>query len=261
MATTIVGRVNDARDAEGIVQDLASTCKCNRADISLLNQNGTGVAEDSKAGSGTLKGIVAGIIIGGIAGYVAAAAAVPVPTVFAKVIASPVASAIMGAFIGSVACGLIGALIGAVTSGEEPQDYPGNARHPGTMILVHARDDQLAGCAVNVMRQHGVMDIGKRSSSDWNKQDPSNRSMMADPLMRTDPKLSAGNPPVPGSPGLRSNRPPEASAKPAAQQRVVKVVSREGWITRKYTATYYGPERRIAANQTPYQGAERRQSA
>lgn len=261
MAATIVGRVNNARDAETIVQDLASTCKCNRADISLLNQKGTGEAGASKAGTGTLKGIVAGIIIGGIAGYVAAAAAVPVPTVFAKVIASPVASAIMGAFIGSVACGLLGALIGAAMSGEEPQDYPGNARHPGTMILVQARDDQVAGCAINVMTQHGVMEIRKRSPSDWNKQDPSNRSLMEDPLMRAEPKLSAGNPPVPVSPGLRSNRPPEASAKAAAQERVAKAVSRAGWITRKYTATYYGPERRIAANQSPYQGAERRQSA
>jgi len=44
-----------------------------------------------------------------------------------------------------------------------------------------------------------------------------------DPPMRADPKLSAGNSPVTGSPSLRSNRLPEAAA--------TKANPRAGWIT------------------------------
>jgi hypothetical protein len=51
-----------------------------------------------------------------------------------------------------------------------------------------------------------------------------------------------------------------AAAVTAQKQAAAKVDTRN-WITRKYTATYFGPERRTAANQNPYQGAERRQSA
>lgn len=50
-----------------------------------------------------------------------------------------------------------------------------------------------------------------------------------------------------------------AAAVTAQKQAAAKVDTRN-WITRKYTATYFGPERRTAANQNPYQGAERRQA-
>ena len=266
MSTTVVGRVSNAREAESVVQDLMSTCGCKRAAISLLDQNSARAAGSDGAEFGMLiKGIVGGTIVGGIAGYVVAAASVPVPAVFATVIASgPVNSAIMGGFIGSVAFGVAGALIGAVTRGADTDDFPG-AGLPGTLIMVHARNDQETDCAVNVMRQHGVVEIKKRSSN-GDKQNQPNRSIIVgdplmDPPMRAEPKLSIGNPPVPGSPGLRSNGLPETGATATAREGAAKAISRAGWITRKYTATYYGPERRTAANQTPYQGAERRQSA
>lgn len=259
MATTVVGRVSNARDAEIVVQDLVSTCSCNRADISLITQK-VPRTESGKAEFGTLKGIASGIVIGGIAGYVVVAASVPMPEVFAKVIAAgPIHSAITGGFIGSVAFGVIGALIGAATSGADTDGYPG-LNHPGALIMVHARSDREAECVVNVMRQHPVMEITKRSSN-GEKPAPSNRSTVADPLMRADPKLSAGYSPPMGSPGLRSNRLSEPFATALARDGATKVVSRAGWITRKYTAIYYGPERRIAANQSPYQGGERRQTA
>jgi hypothetical protein len=265
MSTTVVGRVSNAREAESVVQDLVSTCSCKRADISLLDQGSPRAAESGRAEFGTLlMGIVGGAVVGGIAGYVVAAASVPVPAVFATVIAAgPIHSAILGGFIGSVAFGVAGALIGAATRGADTYDFPG-ARHPGALIMVHARNDQETDCVVNVMRQHGVAEISKRSSNGGKPNQPI-RSVVGDPLMdpplRTDPKLSAGNSPVTGSPGLRSNRLPEAAATDIAREAATKVNSRAGWITRKYTATYYGPERRTAANQSPYQGAERRQSA
>ena len=261
MATTVVGRVSNARDAESVVQDLVGTCSCDRANISLLTQNGPRAADAGRAEFGTLKGIAGGIVIGGIAGYVAVAASVPMPELFAKVIAAgPIHSAILGGFIGSVAFGVIGALIGAATRGEDTDDYSGNARRPGALIMVHTRSDQETECVVNVMRQHPVMEITKRSSI-GEKPDRPSRSTVADPLMRAEPKFSAGNPPAAGSPGLRSNRLSEPFATALARESAAKAVSRAGWITRKYTATYYGPERRTAANQSPYQGAERRQSA
>lgn len=265
MSTTVVGRVSNAREAESVVQDLVSTCSCKRADISLLDQSRPRAAGSGRAEFGTLlKGIVGGTIVGGIAGYVVAAASVPVPAVFATVIASgPINSAILGGFIGSVAFGVAGALIGAATRGADTDDFPG-ARHPGALIMVHARSNQETDCVVNVMRQHGVVEISKRSSN-GDKQNQPIRSVVGDPLMdppmRAEPKLSAGNSSVTGSPNLRSNRLPEATGTAIAREVPTKINPRAGWITRKYTATYYGPERRTAANQSPYQGAERRQSA
>jgi hypothetical protein len=53
----------------------------------------------------------------------------------------------------------------------------------------------------------------------------------------------------------------QLAAGAAAKEQADIAIDTRNWITRKYTATYFGPERRRAANQAPYQGAERRQSA
>src|SRR4029079_2818673 len=98
---------------------------------------------------------------------------------------------------------------------------------------------------------------------------------MQEPTLRAVPERATA--PAPDS-GMRYNRPMEDAARASAHEEAAAAGTREqlaagsaareqvadadtkvdtrNWITKKYTATYFGPERRKAANQTPYQGAE-----
>jgi hypothetical protein len=190
---------------------------------------------------------------------------------------------------------VLGILIGALggmerRAGGEYSDE--DVRRAGTLITIHARESQEADCAVNVLRHHGAREIDKRSS-DWNKQ-AWNATAQAqepahEPVLRTVHERTPVTAPAPDA-GLRYNRPMEEAARASTHEQATAAGAREplaaesaarepitnladtlpnpnmkldtsNWITRKYTATYFGPERRQAANQAPYQGAEKRHPA
>jgi hypothetical protein len=258
MATTVVGRVDSMREAESVARDLTSHCHCDRNDISLTTPSARPRVR-ARGGSGVIaggmKGLVGGAILGAIVGFIVGIASIPVPG-FAAVIARGTSSTIiMGAFIFSV----IGVVIGMMTGmerhkGEELDE--GVERPTGPMVTVHANDDQEADCVINVMRRHGAREIDKRSS-DWSKRD------WGDPVAEPDSPVLRGVPDrhAVTEPNLRAYNRPMEEADSAAAYVYAAAPSTEGWITKTYTATYFGPERRRAANHAPYQGAERRHSA
>jgi hypothetical protein len=293
MAMTVTGLLDTPRAAESAVRELTSVCRCHPMDISQVMRQGDEDLQMSghagTAGAGALKGAGLGIALGGIAGLVASATKFAVPGFDIVIAAGPVASALAGAGIGAAAGALLGWLAGMGGRGEEPSYYAGMKR-TGILITVHTRDDEQADCAASIMRRHGGMEIDKRPS-DWKSQGWGGRAP-EEPTLRPDPQaansgLPSGNggvhvrnhappTPAPAAAGAQNhNRPMEestASARTAAvgsqaaavgatQKQAAPTVDTRNWITRKYTATYFGPERRTAANQHPYQGAERRQSA
>lgn len=280
MTITVVGLVDSAREAESVVRDLTSVCQCDHSDISLATRQGESSPRRRESGgaiTGAMKGLVMGAVIGAIAGFVASAASLAVPG-FEDIIArGPAASILVGAMIGGVLGVVIGALSGIERREDDEHAELENMRRAGTLVTVHAREDNEADCAVNVLRRHGAREIDKRSS-DWNKRDWTEHHIAAQELSLR--AVSEPPPPAANEPSPRSyNRPMEEAARAgtpehvtpitrdqlaagtaAKEQATVKVDTRT-WITRKYTATYFGPERRTAANQQPYQGAERRHSA
>jgi hypothetical protein len=290
MATTVTGLLDTPRAAESVVQELTSVCHCHPMDISQVMRQGD---EDMQmpghagtAGSGVLKGIGFGIALGGIAGLVVSATKFALPGFDLVIAAGPVASALAGAGIGAAAGALLGWLAG-LGSREEELPYYAGMKRTGILITAQTRDDEQADCAVSIMRRHGGMEIDKRPS-DWRSQGRGGRAP-EEPTLRPDPQaanngLPSGNggvrnpapsTPAPAAAGAHNyNRPMEETAAGArtaaagslaaavsAQKQAAAKVDTRNWITRKYTATYFGPERRLAANQNPYQGAERRQSA
>ena len=299
MATTVAGLLDTPRAAESVVRELTSVCRCHPMDISQVMRQGDEDLQMSghagTAGSGALKGAGIGIVLGGIAGLAASATKFPLPGFFDIVIAAgPVASALAGAGIGAVACALLGWLAGITGGREEEPPYYAGMKRTGILITVHTRDEEQADCAVSIMRRHGGMEIDKRAS-DWKSQGWGGRAQ-EEPTLRPEPQAAnsgvpsdnggvhvrnhAPSPPAPAAAGAQNHgRPMEetpasalttarapttaagslAAAVTAQKQAAAKVDTRN-WITRKYTATYFGPERRTAANQNPYQGAERRQA-
>jgi hypothetical protein len=274
MTITVVGLVDSAREAESLVKDLTQHCRCDRSDISLTTLRGDNGRAQAAGGvaAGAMKGLVGGIVLGAIIGFVVSAASIAVPGFEDVIERGPAASIIVFAVVFAVLGIVIGALAGVERrSGEEAGGR--TERRAGTLITIHAREDQEADCALNVLRHHGAREIDKRSS-DWNKRDWGHYDEAPEPAPRVVPERTAEAAP-------RSyNRPmeeaatasaPEQAAPPgalnpiapgiAAKEQAAIVADTSNWITRTYTATYFGPERRRAANQTPYQGAERRHSA
>ena|SRR5690349_13887603 len=284
MTITVVGLVNTARDAESLVRDLTHHCRCDPTDITLTTlrpENGKGSAVGGVV-TGAMKGLVGGAVIGAIIGYVIGAASLNVPGFESVIERGPSATIIVAAVIGAV-LGIVAGALGGVERRADGEYSDEDVRRAGTLITIHASENQEADCAVNVLRHHGAREIDKRSS-DWNKHawntpapaQPSAHEVAQEPVLRAVPERTAATAPAPDA-GLRYNRPTEDATRASAQEQAAAAretasladtlpnpnmkIDTANWITRKYTATYFGPERRQAANQAPYQGAEKRHPA
>jgi uncharacterized protein (TIGR02271 family) len=183
MAKTVVGLMEDTREAESVVRDLTASCGCDRGDIGLVargqergapeGNNLGGRAEDDFA-SGALKGAGTGAAIGGVLGLVAGVASLSIPGLGPLIAAGPIASALAGAGIGAAAGGLIGGLMKLGVPEEEAHYYAEGVRRGGTLITVNAASDKVADCAANVMRKHGAVDIDERAAQ-WKQSGWSGR--------------------------------------------------------------------------------------
>jgi uncharacterized protein (TIGR02271 family) len=113
--------------------------------------------------------------VGGILGLVAGAAALTIPGV-GFIAAGPIAAALAGAGIGAAAGGAIGALMKLGVPEHEAHYYAEGVRRGGTLITVHARTDDMADCAAQVMKRHGAADIEERAEQ-WKEQGWSGKLM------------------------------------------------------------------------------------
>jgi uncharacterized protein (TIGR02271 family) len=173
-------------EAESVVRDLTQSCGCERSDIGLMargpQSEATGAtgatSADSSSGSamasGALKGAGTGAAVGGVLGLVAGAAALTIPGLGPLIAAGPIAAALGGAGIGAAAGGLIGALSNLGVPEEEAHYYAEGVKRGGTLVTLHARSDDVADCAAEVMRRHGAVDIDQRAA-EWKEQGWSGR--------------------------------------------------------------------------------------
>jgi uncharacterized protein (TIGR02271 family) len=178
MAKTVVGLMETREEAARVVRDLTEKCNCDRSDIGLAARGsqgevtgGAGTTGDrtDEATSGALKGAGAGAALGGVLGLAAGAASLAIPGLGPIIAAGPIASALAGAGVGAVAGGLIGGLTKMGVPEEEAHYYAEGVRRGGTLITVHARNDDAASCAERIMQSHGAVDIENRAST-WRQQ-------------------------------------------------------------------------------------------
>ena len=181
MAKTVVGLMESGTQAERVVQDLTSSCGCNRSDIGLMargseSERPSGRKSRSKSkshegdvGAGAMKGAGTGAAIGGVLGLVAGVASLAIPGVGPIIAAGPIASALAGAGIGAAAGGIIGALANMGVPEEHAHYYAEGVRRGGTLITVRAETDEAAECAQRVMHEHGAADIEERGSQ-WRNE-------------------------------------------------------------------------------------------
>ena len=180
MAKTVVGLMDTAAEAERVVADLTRTCGCDRADIGLMAR-GPADADVAQRGHadhdphrseiahGAMKGAGTGAAVGGVLGLVAGVASLSIPGFGPFIAAGPIAAALAGAGVGAAAGGIIGALANLGVPEEDAHFYAEGVRRGGTLITVHARTDDIADCAANVMRQHGAVDIDERAEH-WRRE-------------------------------------------------------------------------------------------
>jgi uncharacterized protein (TIGR02271 family) len=180
MAKTVVGLMSSNAEAETVVRELTSTCQCDRADIGMMAKgpeetartgDGGATSETHRGGdmsAGALRGAGTGAAIGGVVGLVAGATALTIPGLGPFIAAGPIASALAGAGIGAAAGGIIGALVNMGVPEEDAHYYAEGVRRGGTLITVHARTDEVADCAAEVMREHGAVDIEERAAQ-WKR--------------------------------------------------------------------------------------------
>lgn len=199
MTQTVVGLMDTPREAESVVRDLTSSCGCDRSDIGLMARGpqddagaGTTGEGSGDVGAGALKGAGTGAAVGGVLGLVAGAASLAIPGFGPIIAAGPIAAGLAGAGIGAVAGGLIGALTKIGVPEDEAHYYAEGVKRGGTLITLHARDERMAQCAAQVMRQHGAVDIDQRAER-WRQEGWTGRAVQGEEVIPvTKEELSVG---------------------------------------------------------------------
>lgn len=168
---TVVGLMDNYREAESLVQDLVKSgfdrdsisIVANKDDVGELREEGEG----RKRAKGAAKGAGAGAAVGGVAGLAIGLAGMAIPGIGPIVAAGPIASTLAGAGLGAAAGGIIGALTKLGVPEEHAQYYAEGVRRGGTLVTVSC-DDSLAQKCADIMGDHGAVEIEKRAEQ-WKK--------------------------------------------------------------------------------------------
>lgn len=253
MEKTVVGLMDSRAEAERVVRDLLQGCDCDRADIGLMARGAEGDEPVTQGEhGGAARGAMAGAGVGGVLGLVAGLTSLAIPGLGPFIAAGPIASALAGAGIGAVAGGVIGALRNIGVPESEAHYYAEGVKRGGTLITVHARSEEAADCAANVMRTHGAADIEERAAA-WRQEGWQGRFDHDAGDLRADRGLGATSVP-PGT-----HRPTDMQSDPLARDEAG--LRGRGLAAAEFSsANYAGPERRMGAGRN-LGGVERRRGA
>ncbi len=184
MAKTIVGLFDSAAEAQAAVADLMQmgiprdeiSVVANRSDewsSDVPVQASDTVEEDTLVGAGV------GAAIGGIGGLVMGLVVLPIPGIGPVLAAGPIVAALAGMGFGAAAGGLIGVLTGVGVPEEHAQHYAEGVRRGGTLVTIHATDDQARHVSV-VLARRGSININARATAwrarGWQGFDPNARA-------------------------------------------------------------------------------------
>jgi hypothetical protein len=181
MAETVVGLFDEAADARAAVGELEAS-GFTRDQISVVTNDARGeyasdtgttapdmTDEADGAVTGAAMGATTGGAIGAGVGLLAGLGALAIPGTGPVLAAGPLMAALVGAGLGAgtgaVAGGLIGALVDVGVPEEEAAYYHEGVRRGGTLVTVHAGDEDRAEAAASTMRRHNVVDIRERGAA------------------------------------------------------------------------------------------------
>jgi uncharacterized membrane protein len=165
----VIGLFRDSNEAQAALHDL-ETAAFPAEDLNLVAYDGSGeyteiLRQGNELGSNTTKGAAAG----GVAGLLLGLAAVALPGIGPIVAAGPIAVALAGAGVGAAAGGMLGALADMGVPGHEAKYYEEAIRRGGTLILVRAREEEMADRARSLLDRHGALDV-EATAADWRQE-------------------------------------------------------------------------------------------
>ncbi len=190
---TIVGLYDNMQDAEEAISDLVAA-GFDRSAISLMatdrwadevagatlptdgDGNGTAVAPTGEQiASDVTTGAVTGGVVGGLTGVLLGLGVLAIPGFGPVLAAGPLVAGLAGAGIGAAVGGLVGALVSWGVPQEEAELYAESVRR-GSILVGVKTEDERAQQAVNVMNNHGPVDVQRRSeywkATGWTGYDP-----------------------------------------------------------------------------------------
>lgn len=120
-------------------------------------------------------GAVTGVVVGGLTGVLLGLGVLAIPGFGPVLAAGPLVAGLAGAGLGAAVGGLVGALVSWGVPPEEAELYAESVRRGSILVGVKTPDER-AQQAVNVMNNHGPVDVERRSeywrSSGWAGYDP-----------------------------------------------------------------------------------------
>ena len=201
---TIVGLYDNMEDAEKAITDLVQA-GFDRSDISLMaadqwtDESGAtvhGGTTNGDADSATIgamaatdvaatngeqmasdvtTGAVTGGVVGGLTGVLLGLGVLAIPGFGPVLAAGPLVAGLAGAGIGAAVGGLVGALVSWGVPADEAELYAESVRR-GSILVGVKTEDERAQQAVNVMNNHGPVDVQRRSeywrANGWTGYDP-----------------------------------------------------------------------------------------
>jgi hypothetical protein len=164
MKKAIIGIVDDAAQAEVVVEELQRTPGIGVNDISVLlpdlGASRTFAHEhNTKAPEGAVAGAGAGGVLGGTLGLLAGIGSLAIPGVGPLIAAGPLLAALSGAAAGAAVGGLSGALIGMGIPEMEAKAYEGKLRGSNVLIAVHTESAESQRAVRDLLKRHGARDV------------------------------------------------------------------------------------------------------
>lgn len=180
---TVVGLYEDIADAQDAINDLVRS-GFDRGNISLIatdrwtdggkmapvDDDTLMTTDPMQLGSDVAAGMTTGGVVGGLGGVLLGLGALAIPGFGPIIAAGPLVAGLAGAGIGAAVGGLVGGLVNWGVPPEEAELYAESVRRGSILVGVKTPDER-AQQAVNVMNNHGPVDVERRSeywrSSGW----------------------------------------------------------------------------------------------
>jgi hypothetical protein len=163
MHKSIHGTVRDRDTASKVVDSLKQAgFESNNISILMSDKRETrdfAVTNETQAPEGAATGAGTGAILGGALGWLTGIGAIAIPGVGPLIAAGPIMAALSGAVVGGAVGGIAGALIGMGIPEEDAQRYESSVKLGKALISVHAKNDEEAERAREVMAMAGAHDI------------------------------------------------------------------------------------------------------
>jgi hypothetical protein len=161
MAKTVIGILENPSAAQQAADELLKSGFARR-DIGVISTDL--MREAATAATGASKGMA----FGALAGMLLSAATMMIPGLGPILVAGPGLTLLGGTTLGALAGGIVGALKARGVPEEQANFYAEGVRRGGTLITVNAKTDELAQRAVQILKQHGAVDIDQRVA-DWKR--------------------------------------------------------------------------------------------